>query len=556
MTRRGAWACLAAFVLLAGAGACGAGGGASDSQGIDLADVVDVPEHPDVPEVADVTDVPDAALDAPDDTPAADLPPDVPVDAPFDVPSDVAPDLPWAPASPGGFRRIGDAVVDEAGRSVILHGVNASNVAKYQPDHLTWETASDFQALAAAGFNNVRLLTFWGAVMPDEGVIDTVYLDALAQRVQWAADAGLLVILDMHQDIYGFGFGDNGAPAWACDAANYAAYVPKEPWYLNYLSPQVRACFDRFYADDVLFARFTDAWLALALRFKDHPGVLGFDLLNEPNPGTFEASRFVPDLWQPRQEQLAAAMAGVAPDRLVYFQGATMLAYGVVDEFVPSPEPRVAFAPHYYLPTIHDGGVYDHDASIDFIDAAFDAVATSAANLGGVPVWMGEWGGPTAIPGFDRYLEDVLSRFVQHRWSWAVYSDDRTNNDGFGIRNLDGTFNPMVVQRLGHPHARRVPGPIHRQSLVFESDGRQTYQAAFPWSSTASALEGWSGPTVVGGATTCLLTPPGGVATPCDTFPCAQRSEHTAGVLRACAPPDSAPGEWVVDLQWTPVVVP
>jgi hypothetical protein len=114
----------------------------------------------------------------------------------------------------------------------------------------------------------------------------------------------------------------------------------------------------------------------------------------------------------------------------------------------------------------------------------------------------------------------------------------------------------MVVQRLGHPHARRVPGPIHRQSLVFESDGRQTYQAAFPWSSTASALVGWSGPTVVGGATTCLLTAPGGVAAPCETFACAQRVEQTAGVLRACAPPDSAPGEWVVDLQWTPVVVP
>ena len=61
------------------------------------------------------------------------------------------------------------------------------------------------------GMNAVRLLTTWAAVEPEQGVYDEAYLDALAERLDWAKDAGLHVVLDMHQDVYGEGFGFDGA---------------------------------------------------------------------------------------------------------------------------------------------------------------------------------------------------------------------------------------------------------------------------------------------------------------------------------------------------------
>ncbi len=563
MARAGACSICAGIAMLATVAACGGGdgGGGADLPAEAAPDVVSevVTDDPgdlpaDVPSEASPDPASDPVSDAAAD-PAGDASPDPAPDAAPDLAADLpagdaAPDLPWLPAAPGGFRRTGDAIVDDAGRTVFLHGVNVSNAAKYLPGNQAWHAAQDFATLAAAGIDSVRLLAFWSAVMPQEGVIDTAYLDEYARRVQWAADAGLLVVIDMHQDLFGVGFHEDGAPLWACDAANYDAYVPTQPWYLNYLSPQVRACFDRFYTDDALFARFVEAWVAIADRFRDHPAVVGFDLLNEPNPGTFEASRFVSDLWQPRQEQVAAALSAVAPDRLAFFQGATMLAYGVVDPFVPGPAPRVAFAPHYYLPSLHDGGEYDHDTMADMVDVAFDAVAQSAANLGGVPVWMGEWGGPTTVAGFDTYLEDILSRFASRRWSHAIYSDDA---GGFGIRLPDLSIAPHLACRLGHPHLRRVPGPVASQDLAFDPSGVQAFTAVFEWKSPSAPLVAWTGPAIPGATTACTLDPPGDTPPrPCADFPCTGFPSPAPGLLEACASPGAPPGPWVLSLRWTP----
>ena len=138
---------------------------------------------------------------------------------PVDAAAEVTPVFVTLPLrADGHFLRAAD------GRAVFLRGLNVSNAAKYEPTHNGTASAKAFAQMAGWGFNTVRLLTFWGAVMtapPGAGVEelqpDPVYLAQLDQRIAEAADAGLLVVLDMHQDIFGFGFGDNGAPPAACD---------------------------------------------------------------------------------------------------------------------------------------------------------------------------------------------------------------------------------------------------------------------------------------------------------------------------------------------------
>src|SRR5687768_6062158 len=109
------------------------------------------------------------------------------------------------------------------GRAVVLRGVNLSNAQKAAP-YLDSGTADEWVRLRRDfGFNAVRFVMTWAAVEPERGRYDDEYLDRVMERLGWAADAGLHVILDMHQDVYGEGFGFDGAPRWTCDAAHYEA---------------------------------------------------------------------------------------------------------------------------------------------------------------------------------------------------------------------------------------------------------------------------------------------------------------------------------------------
>jgi endoglycosylceramidase len=136
---------------------------------------------------------------------------------------------------------------DRPGRAVILRGMNVG--AKHTP-WFDFQGPADFARIRNDwGMNAVRLLVIWAAIEPQEGVYDDKYLDALADRVKWASDANLAVILDMHQDVFGEGFaigGGDGAPLWTCDASHYTKFVPTTPWFINDLNAEVLACYDAF----------------------------------------------------------------------------------------------------------------------------------------------------------------------------------------------------------------------------------------------------------------------------------------------------------------------
>jgi endoglycosylceramidase len=464
---------------------------------------------------------PDVA--APDTGPeATDLPeagPELP-----DVVPDLPPEAAWPIPPPGpGFHRAGTAIRDEQGRSLILHGASVSNSAKYTPGYLPWHGEGDFHSLAAQGFNVVRLLTFWAAIMPQPDVVDAAYLDAYAERVEWAAKAGLLVVVDMHQDIFGVGFGEDGAPRWACDEASYAAFQPTTPWYMNYLDPLVQACYDRLWTDDALFQRYVDAWVAVARRVKGNPAVLGFDLFNEPNWGTMEVDAWVETRYQPRMTQIAAALRAEVPDRLTFLQGTQLSSIKHQDPFVPFADPRVVFAPHYYQIEVHDGAPYVRDVMLPDMEETLDSIAGMSVLLGDVPLWMGEMGGPWEAPGFEVFIQDLLSSLARRGWGFAMYADDL--GGGFAIRTAPDDWREGYVRRLGHAYARRVPGPLLEQAMDFAT---WTYAARFAWVYDAP-LELWLGRNPEGTpAAVVTLAPEVGLG---PALHCGARDEALPGVV-------------------------
>src|SRR5262249_11953961 len=153
-----------------------------------------------------------------------------------------------------GFLRASD------GRAAILRGVNVSGAQKVAP-YLDEKTPADYERIRSEwGMNAIRFLMTWAAVEPDRGRYDDKYLDGGAERLTWAERSGLSVVLEMHEDIYGEGFGFDGAPRWTCDQERYAAFMPLSPWFLNALDPNVVACVDDFYAHQDRLQHFVDAW--------------------------------------------------------------------------------------------------------------------------------------------------------------------------------------------------------------------------------------------------------------------------------------------------------
>jgi len=182
-------------------------------------------------------------------------------------------------------------ITDEAGRVLILHGANIDGSAKSTPDHMPQQDLATVRRMVTDwGWNHARFLIFWDGLEPESGVIDEAYLDRIEARMDEFADLGVHVVLDMHQDVYSSVFCCDGAPEWAVrdDGEPFAL---QSRWFLNYFQPAVQRAFDNFwlYTDGEhadLQDHYGDAWVAVARRFVDHPAVIGYDLMNEPSPGS------------------------------------------------------------------------------------------------------------------------------------------------------------------------------------------------------------------------------------------------------------------------------
>jgi len=220
---------------------------------------------------------------------------------------------PTARAPLSGFLRArgGPNLIDQWGRVVILHGVNA--VYKHPPYELyadpgaAWDfSAADAARIAGLGFDVVRLGIVWqgiepGTLGPNDPSICTpgpvhdphqwnaavaqAYLDKVARTVATLARYHVYTLLDMHEDVYSSAFGGEGAPLWAvCTDELPIGHLPGR-WSNTYADPALEAAVRHFWTNDVsgdLQGEYLRAWQAVATRFADNPWVVGYDPINEP----------------------------------------------------------------------------------------------------------------------------------------------------------------------------------------------------------------------------------------------------------------------------------
>ncbi len=165
---------------------------------------------------------------------------------------------------------------------------------KFRENYVSRE---DIEYIAATGATTVRLPfhyklftdeEYLGLRSPEEGYA------LLDRAVEWCRDAGLRLILDMH-DCPGGQTGDN-----IDDSYGY-------PWLFR--SPEMQD-------------RFVEVWRNIAARYADEPTILGYDLMNEPIAHYFEDKEELNALLQPLMIRVSHAIREVDPNHILILAGA------------------------------------------------------------------------------------------------------------------------------------------------------------------------------------------------------------------------------------------
>lgn len=390
-------------------------------------------------------------------------------------------------------------VTDDDGRALILHGLNVSSSAKDHPQRMPWIDREQASRIARDwGFNGVRFLIFWDAVEPEPGVYDDAYLDLVAERVGWLTDAGIYVILDMHQDVYGkYGvdgrrLGFDGAPSWAARTDGLPHRLA-EPWALTYVQPGVRRAFDNFWDDEGpnadLQAHYAAMWAHVAQRFAGQPRVLGYNLMNEPYAGSAAAGNlggipfgdkvaaeaFQKAAFHRFNQRMIDAIRAVDADSWIFFEplafsvnnGGTNHLPPLVD---PRPgEPRLVYYPHLYSIGPEISNTFDPDD-----DPERDAwVAERPADLEayGAPMMVGEFGMNWRGNGDPLgYLDRLCDVFDDLTSGWMYWSHDI---GGWSLVEGEDLHENPNVDVLVRAYPQRVAGfPVE---YGYDADTREMH---------------------------------------------------------------------------------
>ncbi|MFW6049950.1 MAG: cellulase family glycosylhydrolase [Myxococcota bacterium] len=344
---------------------------------------------------------------------------------------------------------------DAFGGVVVLRGASLSADSKWSRDLLPPYGVEDLERLRRDfGMNAVRLLVFWEGIEPLPGVYDQAYLDALRDWVEKAGALDMHVIVDMHQDVYGRGFGHAGAPYWSCDADLYASFEPQEPWFLGYLQSEVGQCLDRLYQPGPTRAAFVAAWARLARALRGAGADLHYELLNEPFWGSLSAGelerRVLPDLYQ----ELVDVIRDVDDRASVLVQPSPATNVGVPTELASPDRPDVGYAPHYYPPAVELGSGYGGEA--DALRSQVGVLCSDAERLD-MPLVVGELGVRRNVRGAARYLGDLYGALDDARASAFFWSYGRGGRESYGM--LDPEGEPSIQGRtVARPYLARTAG--------------------------------------------------------------------------------------------------
>lgn len=330
------------------------------------------------------------------------------------------------------------------GRTLIFHGVNV--VQKSFPWHPSLEefnfrtslNAQDMANLSSWGFNAVRLGVMWPGVEPKMGEYNKTYLQVMRNIADDLYSHGIYTIVDFHQDCLSEAWCGEGIPAWmlqmlgplntSCDSvvakvgrligqctsfADFNISIDPDTGFPNTegclertfdsysRTPQLVSAWGNFYGDSAVQQKFQAFWREVATTFATSPGVLGYDLVNEPLNGNFftDIDRLKPgyvdkNSLQPMYKALYDVIRSVDPAAIAMYEPAPF------PDTYPSNIPML----HGVWPMGSTSGPAGEDVAhqaLSYHIYSCGFAATNCDRLGDLP--------STACPLCDQYASDAVS---------------------------------------------------------------------------------------------------------------------------------------------------
>ncbi|MEG0546026.1 MAG: cellulase family glycosylhydrolase [Oscillospiraceae bacterium] len=412
----------------------------------------------------------------------------------------------------------GNCFVDEYGRERIFNGINICdkddfNICKYTLNE--FRNKKIYTKIKNSGFNLIRLGFTWGAMEPEPMKYNEKLLDDICKILDECAKYDIYIYLDMHQDLYsGMSGAGDGAPEWATLTDGYEFKKPIAVWAEGYFwGKAVARSFDNFWNNKEhngigLMDYYEKLWIHIADRVKDKPALFGFDLMNEPYPGTVgqEAfrkvignaikvtltdkrlkkgklirdilkpegidkvlkqyngeilrdvtsagdaiiKRFDEDKYIPFLNKMTSGIRSVTDNGIItldccYFSNISIPSGSTPITVDGNREENQCYSPHSYDLTV-DTPSYKY-ADFSRVKVMFDEHNKTGERLA-MPVLVGEWGGASEGYTWLPHINELLEYFDDHKWSNTYWA--------FTIKSFD---DPVMLS-LKRPYPRAVTGEI------------------------------------------------------------------------------------------------
>jgi endoglycosylceramidase len=382
-------------------------------------------------------------------------------------------------------------ITDARGRVVQLRGVNeVAKSAPYYPSAFGFGE-DDARFLDQHGFNVVRLGVDFRGLMPEPGVVEHGYIDRLADTVRQLGRRGIFVLIDFHQDGFAPKYNGNGLPDWM--AVDDGLPNPPDAVFPGYYfqNPALQRAFESLWANRAgpggigLHDYFAAGVDAVARRFARSRRVLGYDVLNEPFPGSGwpqclaaggcpELER---DLLGPFNAAVTDAIRRRTDEQLVFVEPFLLFNAGAAPTSLPGADSGNGLSFHSYAAPALEPAVVDH--------------AVAAAERDAAPLVATEFGATTDAATLERQTAGFDARLVP--WIFWAYNES-VIDDPLAPASLDNLASPAGFRALVRPYPEVIAGTP--TSLAFDP-GTRTFELAYTTSLPDGRRAGHHLPSVV-----------------------------------------------------------
>ncbi len=195
-------------------------------------------------------------------------------------------------------------------------------------------------------------------------------------------------------------------------------------------------------------------WQDLATALKDHPAIVGYNLLNEPFPERLflsEEEHISTAHHEEVQKMLYALYSRIIKhirladkDTPIILDSSSHADAKTFVSLIPQEDHNVLYSFHMYepyeytnhktnrgtyqYPCVIDGKQWNKKALREYLSAVIHFQKTH--NIESNKILVGEFGGHRASPGLEKYFDDLIAIFHEEGWHFAFYAFREDTWDG------------------------------------------------------------------------------------------------------------------------------